>query len=116
MLIKGTTIALTAVFLLLTIVAGALFVRDVRVPTHDLVVTGTPATATDAAFRAGFLPLVQQAAMEAQVLVAMGEDRERNLLLIREQQRLMLERLEAADDWLTRIRHRRAGACGSGVP
>jgi hypothetical protein len=96
-----TAVALTAALLLLAIVAGTHFVRDVRVPTNNPVVIGTPAAdATDGAFRAGFLPLVQRAAMEAQVLVAMGEDRERNLFLIREQQQLMLERLGAADAWL----------------
>jgi hypothetical protein len=92
---------LFAALLLLIVVAGAIAVRDVRAPEHDVVVVRTPAAATaDAAFRAGFLPLVERTAAEARVLVAMGEDRERNLLRIRRQQAVMLESLAAADAWL----------------
>ena len=87
--------------LLLIVVAGAIVVRGVRAPEHDVVVVSTPAAATsDATFRAGFQPLVERVAAEAHVLVAMGEDRERNLLLIRRQQEKMLKSLAAADAWL----------------
>lgn len=87
--------------MLLIFVAGAIVIRDIRFPEDDVVVVGTPAAATtDAAFRAGFLPLVEQVAAEARVLLAMGEDRERNLFVIRRQQEVMLERLAAADAWL----------------
>lgn len=86
---------------MLIVVAGAMVVRNVRAPEHDVEVAGTPAAVTtDAAFRAGFLPLVERVAAEARVLVAMGEDRERNLLRIRRQQEVMLESLAAADAWL----------------
>jgi hypothetical protein len=91
----------TTALLLLIVVAGAIVVHDVRAPEHDVVVAGTPAAAaTDAAFRAGFLPLVERVTAEARVLVAMGEDRECNLLRIRRQQAVMLESLAAADAWL----------------
>ena len=88
-------------FLLLIVVAGAIVVSDVRAPGHDVAVSSPPAAvATDAAFRTEFLPLVERTAAEARVLVAMGEDRERNLLRIRRQQEMMLESLAAADAWL----------------
>ena len=94
-------VVLPAALVLLAIVAGVFAVRDVRAPTDDLVVVGTPAAgSTDAAFRAGFLPLVERAAAQARVLVAMGEGRERNLLVIRREQEVMLKSLATADAWL----------------
>ncbi len=94
-------VGILVAFVLLIAVAGAIVVRDGRAPEHDIAVAGTPAAVTaDAAFRAGFLPLVERVAAEARVLVAMGKDRERNLLRIRRQQEVMLESLAAADTWL----------------
>ena len=99
--VRSRGVVISGALLLLIVVAGAIVVRGVRAPEHDVVVVNTPAAVTtDAAFRAGFLPLVERVAAEARVLVAMGEDRERNLIVIRRQQEVMLESLAAADAWL----------------
>jgi hypothetical protein len=69
-----------------------------RAPPHP---SSSPSAATSAdAFRAGFLPLLERALAEAQVLVAIGESRERNLLRIRAEQEAMSSSLAAADVWL----------------
>ena len=99
--IRPQGVVIPVAFLLLIVFAGVIIVRDVRSPEFGVVVSSTPAAVTtDAAFRAGFLPLLERVAAEARVLVAMGEDRERNLLRIRRQQEVMLESLAAADAWL----------------
>lgn len=97
-----TRVLLTAAALvLIAVVAGAFAARDVRIPTNDFMLVHTPVTAaTDAAFRVAFLPIVERATAQARVLVAMGEDRERNLFLIRREQEVMLSRLAATDAWL----------------
>jgi hypothetical protein len=62
----------------------------------------TPAAPADlTTFRAGFLPLLERAAANADALVAMGEARERNLLRIHAAQDAMNAALQDADDWLT---------------
>ncbi len=85
------------------LIAGAIGVRFVGSPA-DSPTPGQPsspvmATSADT-FRAGFLPLLEQAAANAQALVAMGESRERNLLRIRAAQEAMSSSLAAADAWL----------------
>ncbi len=52
------------------------------------------------AFHAGFQTLVQDAIAKAEILVAMGDSRERNLLRIRAEQEGMTTALAAADLWL----------------
>jgi len=58
------------------------------------------ANGTDDGFRVGFLPLLEDAAANARVLVATGEARDRNLLRVRSQQEAMWGSLDAADAWL----------------
>jgi hypothetical protein len=58
-------------------------------------------TAAPDALRTEFLPLLQRTLATAETLVAMGDSRERNLLVIHERQSAMLEALAAADAWVT---------------
>lgn len=58
------------------------------------------ATAADDVFRVGFLPRIERTAGEADVVVATGETRERNLVLDRGRQAAILASLAAADAWL----------------
>lgn len=85
------------------LIAGIVAMRYVGMPA-DSPVPGKPsspvaATSADT-FRAGFVPLLAQAAANAQVLVAIGESRERDLVRIYAEQEAMANSLAAADAWL----------------
>lgn len=71
-----------------------------RIPVTPAPETPPVSTADPEALRAEFLPLLQQALATADMLVAMGDARERNLLVIHARQSAMLEALAAVDTWL----------------
>jgi hypothetical protein len=99
---SGRRIAIVGVAIV-CLIAGAVAMRYVGMPADSPMPgepSGTVSVPSADAFRAGFLPLLTQAAADAQVLVAIGESRERNLVRIHAEQEAMANSLAAADSWL----------------
>lgn len=95
----GVALSLAAIVL----IAAGLISRNATSPTPGYPAQAPPAaiaTPAASAWRAGFLPLLEAVAAEAERLAEMGESRERNLLRIRAGQDAMNAALADADAWL----------------